>query len=78
MAFENPSLVLDLVEWVAREPRRYAEVMDTWRTSCLRLPIWEDAVDHGYLRRNHDAAGKAMVEVTDAGLTFLKREGRLV
>ena len=46
---DNQSLVLDLVEWVAREPRRYAEVMEGWRTSCPRLSIWEDAVDYGYL-----------------------------
>ncbi len=34
-------LVLDFVEWVAREPRVYAEVVATWRTSCPRLTIWE-------------------------------------
>ena len=38
-------LVLDLVEWIAREPRLYSEVIETWRTSCPRLTIWEDAVD---------------------------------
>lgn len=78
MAFDNTSLVLDLVEWIAREPRRYADVMDAWRTSCPRLTVWEDAVDHGYLVRSHDGTGEATVEVTDAGLTFLKREGRVV
>ncbi len=26
-------LILDLVEWIAHEPRPYAEVMDAWRTS---------------------------------------------
>ena len=40
-------LVLDFVEWIAREPRFYAEVVATWRTSCPRLTIWEDAVDGG-------------------------------
>ena len=44
-------LVLDFVEWVAREPRVYAEVVATWRTSCPRLTIWEDASDHGYVTR---------------------------
>lgn len=34
-------LVLDLVEWIAREPRLYSEVIATWRTSCPRLTIWE-------------------------------------
>ena len=74
---DNQSLVLDLVEWVAREPRRYAEVMEGWRTSCPRLSIWEDAVDHGYLQRENDGAGEAMVRVTEAGRAFLKRAGRM-
>ena len=37
-------LILDLVEWVAREPRPYPELIDAWRTSCPRLTVWEDAV----------------------------------
>ena len=44
-------LVLDFVEWIAREPRLYAEVIETWRTSCPRLTIWEDAVERGYVAR---------------------------
>ena len=48
-------LVLDLVEWIAREPRLYAEVIETWRTSCPRLTIWEDAVDRGYVTRQPSA-----------------------
>ena len=40
-------LILDLVEWVVRAPRPYPEVMAAWRTSCPRLPVWEDAVDRG-------------------------------
>jgi hypothetical protein len=43
----NDPLVLDLLEWIAREPRLYAEVIETWRTSCPRLTILEDAVDRG-------------------------------
>ena len=50
-------LILDLVEWVDKGPRPYAEVMEAWRTSCPRLPVWEDAVDHGYLVRSQAADG---------------------
>ena len=46
------ALLLDLVEWVAREPRTHADVMATWRTSCPRLPVWEDAVEQGYVARD--------------------------
>ena len=39
------SLILDLLDWVASRERTYEEVMDAWRTSCPRLPVWEDAND---------------------------------
>ena len=38
------ALTLQFLEWVDREPRTYAEVMEAWRTSCPRLSIWEDAL----------------------------------
>jgi hypothetical protein len=71
------SLVLDLVEWVAREPRPYSEVMATWRTSCPRLTIWEDAVDNGYVTRANAGLGTAVVVVTEHGLEWLRTHGRL-
>ncbi len=69
-------LILDLVEWVAREPRTYTEVMDAWRTSCPRLTVWEDAVDRGFLVRGRGAAVVALVTATPAGLAFLLHNGR--
>ena len=68
-------LVLDLVEWIAREPRPYAEVIDTWRTSCPRLTIWEDAVDRGYVMRQPSTGG-VRVAITDSGARFLREHGR--
>jgi hypothetical protein len=44
------ALVLDLLAWVAREPRTYGETLEAWRTSCPRLPVWEEAVERGLLR----------------------------
>jgi D-3-phosphoglycerate dehydrogenase len=41
-------LVRDLLAWVGDE-RPYDEVMEVWRTSCPRLPVWEEAVAHGYV-----------------------------
>jgi len=37
-------LILDLLEWLAKGERSYTEVMDAWRTSCPRLPVWEGAI----------------------------------
>ncbi len=42
MTETTDALVLDLVEWIGREPRLYSDVIETWRTSCPRLTIWED------------------------------------
>jgi len=37
------ALILDLLEYVAREERSYDEVIEAWRTSCPKLPVWEEA-----------------------------------
>ena len=74
MTIQNKALVLDLLEWIAAAPRPYAEVMDAWRTSCPRLPVWEDAVDARFVVRVRDDGGGAMVAVTDAGRAFLDAE----
>jgi hypothetical protein len=71
------ALVLDLVEWVAREPRPYAEVIAVWRTSCPRLTIWEDAVDSGYVARANVSGPGAMVVTTENGKKLLRAHGRL-
>jgi hypothetical protein len=63
-------LIFDLVEWVAKAPRSHTDVMNTWRTSCPRLTVWEDAVDRGLLVRKNSPDG-AIVEVTARGRKFL-------
>ena len=65
-------LVRDLVEWVAREPRPYADVMDAWRTSCPRLTVWEEATDRGYVERKIVEGQGAHVFATNAGRAFLR------
>ena len=72
----NDPLVLDLVEWIGREPRLYSEVIETWRTSCPRLTIWEDAVDRGYVVRQPVGGEGVRIVVTNAGERFLRRHGR--
>jgi len=73
---ENQTLVLDLVEWIARQPRSYAEVMEAWRTSCPRFPVWEDAVDLRLVTRVYQEGLGEMIQVTPAGLAFLRSRGR--
>jgi hypothetical protein len=59
-------LVCDLLEWLDRQPRTHAEVMEGWRTSCPRLPVWEEATDRGFVVRRG-----VMVDVTVEGRSFL-------
>jgi hypothetical protein len=65
-------LILDLLDWLAPEPRPYAEVMEVWRTSCPRLPVWEDAVDAGLVVRRLRAGQGAMVELTPVGRALVR------
>lgn len=68
-------LILDFLEWIAAGPRDYAEVMDTWRTSCPRLTVWEDAVDRGLVATTSGAGG-CRVSLTPAGRNLLSEVGR--
>jgi hypothetical protein len=77
MAEPTDPLVLDLVEWIAREPRLYSEVIETWRTSCPRLTIWEDAVDRGYVTREAAAGAGVRVAITARGETLLRAHDRI-
>ena len=77
MTTNKDPLILDLVEWLACEPRLYDEVMAAWRTSCPDLTIWEDAVDQGLVARQHRDGSGTYVSVTPLGRDLLVHEGRL-
>ena len=67
------NLILDLVEWVGLQERTYRETMDAWRTSCPRLPVWEDATGRGFVKTTL-ADGRSLVRVTQAGFDFLREK----
>jgi hypothetical protein len=67
------NLILDLVEWVGRRERTYQETMDAWRTSCPRLPVWEDACEREFVARAVTSTG-VMVQATPRGLAFLEEK----
>jgi hypothetical protein len=66
------ALILDLLEWVASRERSYEEVIDAWRTSCPRLPVWEDANERGLIARKY-AGGRNLIGVTASGLELLRQ-----
>ena len=65
-------LVLDLLEWLGNAPRPYSEVIEVWRTSCPRLPVWEEANTRGFVERLHHAGSEALVTVSTAGAEHLR------
>lgn len=71
----NPvdALILDLLEWIGPNPRPYAEVIEAWRTSCPRLPIWEDANEQGFIEHHHEPGCGTFVSVSAAGVAHLRK-----
>jgi D-3-phosphoglycerate dehydrogenase / 2-oxoglutarate reductase len=70
------ALILDLLDWIGPSPRPYAEVIEAWRTSCPRLPVWEEATERGYVERRYDTNAGACVCVTTRGKEFLGEQRR--
>jgi hypothetical protein len=65
-------LILDLLEWLGTGPRPYAEVLEAWRTSCPRLPVWEEANDRGYIERHQSSGIGQSVSVSEIGAEYLR------
>jgi hypothetical protein len=69
------SLILDLLEWIGPHARPYAEVLEAWRTSCPRLPVWEEANQRGFI--DHLCEGQTeFVAVSRLGRAQLERTAR--
>jgi D-3-phosphoglycerate dehydrogenase / 2-oxoglutarate reductase len=67
------TLILDLLEWIGPGQRPYRETIEAWRTSCPRLPVWEDATDLGFIERHHEPGQMARVSVSASGTEHLRR-----
>ncbi len=69
------NLILDLLEWLSARDRTYEEVIETWRTSCPKLPVWEDANDRGLVVQQ-EVNGRYVVGVSTTGQAFLAQRKR--
>jgi|SRR5438105_984857 len=67
-------LILDLLEWIGPHPRPYAEVLEAWRTSCPRLPVWEEANKRGFVDHLHEQGQAALVAVSRQGWAHLEAQ----
>lgn len=69
------ALVLDLLESVG-SGRPYGDVIEAWKTSCPRLPVWEEANARGYLEQHASPGCATVVRLTAKGREALKRARR--
>jgi len=69
------ALIIDLLEWLTKRERTYEEVMEAWRTSCPKLPVWEEANDRGLVIRE-DVNGLCVVRITSSGRDLLVQRDR--
>jgi hypothetical protein len=67
------ALTVQLLEWIQRQPRTYADTLDAWRTSCPRLSIWEDVCIDGLVEI---APGGRIVAVSAKGRLLLESAQR--
>jgi hypothetical protein len=67
------ALTLQFLGFVA-DGRTYGETMEAWRSTCPRMPIWEDAVRDGLVRiENGGAMKSSRIVLTARGKARLGR-----
>jgi glutathione S-transferase len=74
MADPVDALILDLLEWIGPGPRADSEVIDAWRTSRPRLPVWEEANERGFIERSTQPGFETQVSVTALGWDHRKAQ----
>lgn len=67
---QNAALTAQLLEWIAAAPRSYDEALETWRSSCPRHSIWEDALEAGLITQASDGR----LSLTATGRAALARQ----
>jgi len=67
------ALTLQFLDFIA-DGRTYGETMEAWRSTCPRMPIWEDAVRDGLVRiENGGAMKSSRIVLTARGRAWLGR-----
>jgi hypothetical protein len=67
------ALTLQFLNFIA-DGRTYGETMEAWRSTCPRMPIWEDAVHHGLVRiENGGAMNSSRIVLTSRGTERLRQ-----
>jgi hypothetical protein len=67
------ALTLQFLDYIA-DGRSYGETMEAWRSTCPRMPIWEDAVRHGLVRiENRGTMNASRIVLTAQGTARLRQ-----
>lgn len=66
---QNAALTRQLLQWIADAPRTYDDAIDTWRSTCPRHTIWEDALLAGLIECT---PGRERLTLTQRGLAALR------
>jgi D-3-phosphoglycerate dehydrogenase / 2-oxoglutarate reductase len=65
-------LILDLLDELRGAPQPVRDVLDRWRTSCPRLPVWEEAQARGLIVRRPSLDGSGQeVLLSESGRALL-------
>lgn len=67
------ALMRDLLLSLDKGEQPYSDLMSAWRTSCPRLPVWEEVNDRGLVARTV-RNGEKMVMITEDGRAFLRNQ----
>jgi hypothetical protein len=63
--------ILELLSWIAREPRTYPHAIEVWRTNCPQHAVWEDALGEQLIEVVRNGS-RASVVVTVRGQALLE------
>jgi hypothetical protein len=70
------ALMQQFLAFVAGGERTYGETMEAWRSTCPRMPIWEDAVRDGLVRiENGGGMKSSRIVLTATGRARLGGNG---
>ena len=75
MSTTMSALTVQFLAWIETGSRTYEETMEAWRSSCPRMPVWEDAVGEGLVTIDGANAARqslARVDLTAAGRRLLQ------
>jgi hypothetical protein len=67
---QNAALTLELLAWIVSSRRTYENALETWRSSCPRHTIWEDAIEAGLV----EMGPSRRIHLTAAGWARLSRQ----